>query len=128
KAPIKMLHPLVTATQEVNYAGSENISSIPFTGIVMAHSNEAEWRAFKNNKSSEAFIDRIYVIKVPYVLRVAEETRIYEKLVQGSELAEAPLAPGTLEMLARFSVLSRRKPHENSNLFAQIRVHHADAL
>jgi serine protein kinase len=128
KAPIKMLHPLLTATQESNYVGSENIGAIPFTGIVMAHSNESEWRQFKNNKTNEAFIDRIYVIKVPYVLRVAEETRIYEKLVRGSELAEAPLAPGTLEMLARFSVLSRLKPHENSNLFAKMRVYDGESL
>jgi serine protein kinase len=128
KAPIKMLHPLLTATQEGNYVGSENIGAIPFTGIVMAHSNESEWRAFKNNKTNEAFIDRIYVIKVPYALRVTEETKIYDKLVRGSELAEAPLAPGTLEMLARFSVLSRLKPHENSNLFAKMRVYDGESL
>ncbi len=128
KAPIKMLHPLLTATQEGNYVGSENIGAIPFTGIVMAHSNESEWRAFKNNKTNEAFIDRIYVIKVPYALRVTEETKIYEKLVRGSELAESPLAPGTLEMLARFAVLSRLKPHENSNLFAKMRVYDGESL
>ena len=128
KAPIKMLHPLLTATQEGNYAGSENIGSIPFTGIIMAHSNESEWRSFKNNKTNEAFIDRIYVIKVPYALRVTEETRIYDKLVRTSELAEAPLAPGTLGMLARFSVLSRLKTHENSNLFAKMRVYDGESL
>jgi serine protein kinase len=128
KAPIKMLHPLLTSTQEGNYVGSENIGAIPFTGIVMAHSNESEWRTFKNNKTNEAFIDRIYVIKVPYALRVTEETRIYEKLVRGSELADAPLAPGTLEMLARFAVLSRLKPHENSNLFAKMRVYDGESL
>src|SRR6202008_4034451 len=81
-----------------------------------------------NNKSNEAFIDRIYVIKVPYVLRVIEETKIYDKLVRGSELAGTPLAPGTLEMLARFSVLSRLKPHENSNLFAKMRVYDGESL
>ena len=128
KAPIKMLHPLLTATQEGNYAGSENIGSIPFTGIIMAHSNESEWRQFKNNKTNEAFIDRIYVIKVPYVLRVTEETKIYDKLVNTSELASAPLAPGTLEMMARFSVLSRLKVHENSNLFAKMRVYDGESL
>ena len=73
KAPIKMLHPLLTATQEGNYIGTENIGAIPFQGIIMAHSNEAEWQTFKNNKNNEAFIDRIYVIKVPYCLRVTEE-------------------------------------------------------
>jgi serine protein kinase len=45
KAPIKMLHPLLTATQEGNYIGTENIGAIPFTGVVLAHSNESEWRS-----------------------------------------------------------------------------------
>jgi serine protein kinase len=128
KAPIKMLHPLLTATQESNYTGTENIGAIPFTGIVMAHSNESEWQAFKNNKNNEAFIDRIFVIKVPYCLRVHEEQKIYEKLIRTSELAESPCAPGTLEMLARFSVLSRLREHENSNLFAKMRVYDGESL
>lgn len=128
KAPIKMLHPLLTATQEGNYVGTENIGAIPYTGIIMAHSNEAEWQTFKNNKNNEAFIDRIFVIKVPYCLRVMEEQKIYEKLVRGSELTEAPCAPGTLEMMARFSVLSRLKEHENSNAFAKMRVYNGESL
>ncbi|KAB0677211.1 PrkA family serine protein kinase [Aureimonas leprariae] len=128
KAPIKMLHPLLTATQEGSYVGSENIGAIPFTGMIMAHSNEAEWRTFKNNKNNEAFIDRIYVIKVPYCLRVDEETKIYEKLVKNSELAAAPCAPETLEMLAKFAVLSRLKAHENSSLNSKMRVYNGENL
>src|ERR1700759_2315678 len=128
KAPIKMLHPLLTATQEGNYIGTENIGAIPFSGIILAHSNEAEWQSFKNNRNNEAFIDRIYVIKVPYCLRVAEEQKIYDKLVRTSELAESPCAPATLEMLARFSVLSRLRRHENSTLFAKMRVYDGESL
>src|ERR1700721_1801751 len=128
KAPIKMLHPLLTATQEGNYIGTENIGAIPFHGIIMAHSNESEWQSFKNNKNNEAFIDRIYVIKVPYCLRVTEEQKIYEKLVSRSELSESPCAPATLEMLARFSVLTRLKRHENSTLFAKMRVYDGESL
>ncbi len=128
KAPIKMLHPLLTATQEGNYIGTENIGAIPFQGIIMAHSNESEWQAFKNNKNNEAFIDRIYVIKVPYCLRVTEEQKIYDKLVSRSELGAAPCAPATLEMLARFSVLSRLKRHENSTLYAKMRVYDGESL
>jgi serine protein kinase len=128
KAPIKMLHPLPTATQEGNYIGTENIGAIPFQGIIMAHSNESEWQSFKNNKNNEAFIDRIYVIKVPYCLRVTEEQKIYEKLVSTSELGTAPCAPATLEMLARFSVLSRLKRHENSTLYAKMRVYDGESL
>ncbi len=78
KAPIKVLHPLLTATQEGNYNGTEGISSIPFEGIILAHSNESEWHPFKNNKNNEAFIDRIYIVKVPYCLRVNEEIKLYE--------------------------------------------------
>jgi serine protein kinase len=128
KAPIKMLHPLLTATQEGNYIGTENIGAIPFQGIIMAHSNESEWQSFKNNKNNEAFIDRIYVIKVPYCLRVTEEQKIYDKLVSRSELGNAPCAPATLEMLARFSVLSRLKRHENSTLYAKMRVYDGESL
>ena len=128
KAPIKMLHPLLTATQEGNYIGTENIGALPYTGIILAHSNESEWQTFKNNKNNEAFIDRIYVIKVPYCLRATEEQKIYAKLVSSSELAAAPCAPATLEMLARFSVLSRLRKHENSNLFAKMRVYDGESL
>src|SRR5258708_2413470 len=128
KAPIKMLHPLLTATQEGNYVGTENVGGIPFQGIILAHSNEAEWTSFKNNKNNEAFIDRICVIKVPYCLRATEERKIYEKLLQGSELTASPCAPGTLDMLARFSVLSRLKTHENSNLYAKMRAYDGESL
>ncbi|MBX5157800.1 MULTISPECIES: PrkA family serine protein kinase [unclassified Rhizobium] len=128
KAPIKMLHPLLTATQEGNYIGSENIGAIPFSGVVLAHSNEAEWQTFKANKNNEAFIDRICVIKVPYCLRVMEEQKIYEKLIEGSELADTPCAPATLEMLARFSVLSRLRKHENSTFFSKMRTYDGESL
>ncbi len=128
KAPIKMLHPLLTATQEGNYAGTENIGGIPYQGIILAHSNEAEWQSFKNNKNNEAFIDRISVIKVPYCLRSTEERHIYEKLLQNSELANAACAPSTLDILSRFCVLSRLKAHENSNLHSKMRVYDGESL
>ena len=128
KAPIKMLHPLLTATQEGNYIGTENIGAIPFSGIVMAHSNESEWQNFKNNKNNEAFIDRIFVIKVPYCLRATEERYVYEKLLRESDLAAASCAPGTLDMLARFSVLTRLREHENSNLYSKMRVYDGEML
>ena len=128
KAPIKMLHPLLTATQEGNYVGTENIGSIPFQGIILAHSNEAEWQTFRNNKNNEAFIDRICVIKVPYCLRVTEEEKIYYKLIRNSDLATAPCAPGTLEMLARFSVLTRLHPPSSGSMFSKMRVYDGESL
>lgn len=128
KAPIKVLHPLLTATQEGNYKGTEGFGAIPFDGLILAHSNEAEWQAFRNNRNNEAFLDRIYIVKVPYCLRVADEIKIYEKLVTNSSLAEAPCAPDTLRMLAQFSVLSRLKEPENSSIFSKMRVYDGENL
>ena len=128
KAPIKMLHPLLTATQDGTYVGTENVGALPYRGIIIAHSNESEWQSFRANKNNEAFLDRICVIQVPYCLRVSEEEKIYQKLLASSEVADAPCAPGTLEMLARFSVLTRLKEHENSNLFSKMRIYDGETL
>jgi serine protein kinase len=128
KAPIKVLHPLLTATQEGNYKGTEGFGAMPFNGIILAHSNESEWLAFKNNRNNEAFLDRIYIVKVPYCLRVSEEVKIYEKLLANSSLAEAPCAPDTLKMMAQFAVLSRLKEPENSNIFSKMRVYDGENI
>ncbi|MFZ1326203.1 MAG: PrkA family serine protein kinase [Candidatus Contendobacter sp.] len=128
KAPIKVLHPLLTATQEGNYNSTEGLSAIPFEGIILAHSNESEWQSFKNNKNNEAFLDRVYIVKVPYCLRVSDEVKIYRKLLTHSSLSASPCAPGTLEMLAQFSVLTRIKEPENSSIFSKMRVYDGENL
>jgi len=128
KAPIKVLHPLLTATQEGNYKGTEGFGAIPFDGIILAHSNESEWLAFKNNRNNEAFLDRIYTVKVPYCLRVSEEIKIYAKLLDNSSLSAAPCAPDTLRMMAQFAVLSRIKEPENSSVFSKMRVYDGENL
>lgn len=126
KAPIKMLHPLLTATQERNYKGTEALAAIPFDGVVVAHSNESEWDTFKNNKNNEAFLDRVYVVEVPYCLQIDEEKKIYEKLLKGSTLSKAPCAPNTLDILAQFCVLSRLEEPENSNVVTKMKVYNGE--
>lgn len=128
KAPIKVLHPLLTATQESNYVGTENFGAFPFQGIVLAHSNEAEWQQFRNNKNNEAFLDRISVVKVPYCLRITEEAEIYQKLLRNSELEDAKCAPETLDMLSKFCVLTRLREHENSNLYSKLRIYDGENI
>jgi len=128
KAPIKVLHPLLTATQEGNYKGTEGFPAIPFTGVILAHSNESEWQAFRNNKNNEAFLDRIYIVKVPYCLRVSEEVKIYEKLISNSSLRNAFCAPDTLEMMAQFAILTRLKEPENSSIFSKMRIYDGENL
>lgn len=126
KANIKTLNPLLMATQEHNYNGTEAIPAMPYTGVIVAHSNEAEWHTFKNNKTNEAFLDRVYIVDVPYCLRVDEEIQIYEKMIRGSSLKNAPIAPGTLKMLAQWMILTRLKEVENSTLYAKLRVYNGE--
>lgn len=128
KAPIKVLHPLLTATQEGNYNGTEALSGIPFEGVVLAHSNESEWETFKADKNNEAFIDRIYIVKVPYVLRVDEEVKIYKKLINTSKLKDAVCAPETLELMARFSVLSRLKENAGLDQLSKLKVYNGENI
>ena len=128
KAPIKLLHPLLTATQEGNFNGTENLPAIPFQGILLAHSNESEWETFSNDKKNEAFLDRVYIVRVPYCLRIDEEVEIYRKLLKHSSLSQAPCAPKTLEMLAQFCVMTRMKRPENSLMFSKMRIYNGENL
>lgn len=128
KAPIKVLHPLLTATQEKNYKGTESISDIPFDGIIIAHSNESEWDKFKANKNNEAFLDRVYIVEVPYCLRVEEEIDIYNKYISASRLRGAPCAPGTLEMLARYTILTRLDDPENTSIYPKLLVYNGEEV
>jgi serine protein kinase len=128
KSPIKCLHPLLTATQEGNYVGTEAISAIPFQGIILAHSNESEWKTFRNNKNNEAFLDRICIVKVPYCNRINEEIEIYKKMLASSALTSSSLAPQTLKILAEVVVQTRLKVHENSNLYSKMRVYNGENI
>jgi|SRR5579859_853545 len=123
KANIKTLNPLLMATQEHNYNGTENIPAMPYIGIICAHSNEAEWFKFRNDKSNEAFLDRVYIVNVPYCLRVSEEQKIYEKMLRGSSLKNEACAPETLKALAEFMVLTRLREPENSTIYAKMKVY-----
>lgn len=126
KAPIKVLNPLLAATQDRRFQGTEKIGAIPFEGIILAHSNESEWKAFAGNKRNEAFLDRVNIVKVPYCLQKDEEVLILRKLIDNSDLKDAPCAPGTLQMMAAYNVLTRLKEHENSELPSKMRVYNGE--
>ena len=124
-----MLHPLLTATQEGNYVGTENIGAIPFQGIIMAHSNEAEWQTFKNNQNNEAFIDRIYVIKVPVL--PARDRGAADLREADPRLASSPTRPArpARSRCWRASRCCRGcKKHENSNVYSKMRVYDGESL
>lgn len=128
KAPIKVLHPLLTATQEGNYKGTESMPAMPFNGIVLAHSNISEFAAFRDNKANEAMLDRVNLIDFPYCKRIDEEVEIYKKLINTSSLTDAPLAPHTLKLLAEWSISTRLVEPENGSLYSKVRIYNGDNL
>lgn len=127
KSPIKVLNPLLTATQEGSYS-TNKIGSLPFEGIILAHSNESEWQAFRNNKSNEAFLDRVNIVKVPYTLRFSEEVKVYEKLIIHSGLKGYKAAPETLPLLAKFSVMTRLHEPNNSDIYNKMLLYDGDNI
>jgi serine protein kinase len=128
KAPIKSLNPLLEATQSGMYNGTQPIGAIPFDGLIIAHSNESEWTKFRNDKRNEALIDRIFIVKIPYTLRYSEESRIYQKMLNDSSLSSSPVAPKTLETLAKFSVMTRLKPSNHIKENRKMEVYNGENL
>ena len=126
KSPLKTLHPLLTALQEHNYTGTEAIGPIPYDGLILSHFNEHEWDKFKNDSKNEALLDRFCIIDVPYNLRRDEEIKIFQKLVNNSELSEAPCAPHTYKCLANFTILSKLSDPENSNVYSKMHVYNGE--
>ena len=66
KNDVEYLHTIITATQEKSIPSPGKGSMIYFDGLIIAHSNEAEWNKFKSDHTNEAILDRIVKIEVPY--------------------------------------------------------------
>jgi serine protein kinase len=77
--------------------------------MIVAHTNESEYRTFVSNRKNEALQSRMIVMPVPYNLRVDSEVKIYEKLVSSSDIQDVHIAPHALKTAAIFSILTRLK-------------------
>ena len=84
--------------------------------MIVAHTNENEYKGFIANKKNEALQSRIIVMKIPYNLKVADEVKIYEKLIKQSDLKDIHIAPHSLKVASIFSVLSRLKESKKQGM------------
>jgi len=108
KADEKFLYNLLSLSQEGNFKAGR-FALISADEMIVAHTNEAEYRAFIGNKKNEALQSRIIVLPVPYNLKVSQEVKIYEKLISQSDIEDVHIAPYALRVAAIFSILSRLK-------------------
>ncbi|WAH36559.1 PrkA family serine protein kinase [Alicyclobacillus dauci] len=108
KCDEKFLWHLLSLTQEGNFKAGR-FALISADEMIVAHTNEAEYRSFVANKKNEALQSRMIVMPVPYNLRVDDEVKIYDKLVHQSDLKDVHIAPHALRTAAIFSILTRLK-------------------
>jgi len=127
KNEAEYLHTMITATQEKFIPAPGRHGTVYVDTCIVAHSNEAEWQRFKSDSTNEAFLDRIVVIKVPYNLRLSEEIKIYQKLLNVSEF-RAHIAPHTLELAAMFALLTRMEPTNKCDLMTKLRLYSGEEV
>ncbi|WP_274652375.1 PrkA family serine protein kinase [Paenibacillus humicola] len=108
KCDEKFLWNLLSLTQEGNFKAGR-FALISADEMIIAHTNESEYKAFISNKKNEALQSRMIVMPIPYNLRVTDEEKIYNKLVGQSDMKHIHIAPHALRAAAIFSILTRLK-------------------
>lgn len=127
KNETEYLHTMITATQEKSIPSPGKGSMIYFDGIILAHSNEAEWNKFKSDHTNEAILDRIVKIEVPYCLELNEEIKIYEKILKKSKFS-AHIAPHTIEIASMFAILSRLSPSNKVDPMTKLKIYNGEEI
>ncbi|EHK2440970.1 PrkA family serine protein kinase [Clostridium perfringens] len=127
KNDVEYLHTIITATQEKSIPSPGKGSMIYFDGLIIAHSNEAEWNKFKSDHTNEAILDRIVKIEVPYCLELSEEIKIYEKILKKSNF-DAHIAPHTIEIASMFAILTRLLPSMKVDPITKLKLYNGEEI
>lgn len=127
KNDVEYLHTIITATQEKSIPSPGKGSMIYFDGLIIAHSNEAEWNKFKSDHTNEAILDRIVKIEVPYCLELSEEKKIYEKILKKSNF-DAHIAPHTIEIASMFAILTRLLPSMKVDPVTKLKLYNGEEI
>lgn len=115
KCDEKFLWHLLSLTQEGNFKAGR-FALISADELIVAHTNETEYRSFISNKKNEALHSRIIVMPIPYNLQVSQEEKIYEKMINESDVSDVHIAPHTLKVAAMFTILTRLKEPKKGDI------------
>ncbi|OIU71593.1 PrkA family serine protein kinase [Rossellomorea aquimaris] len=115
KCDEKFLWHLLSLTQEGNFKAGR-FALISADELIVAHTNETEYRSFISNKKNEALHSRIIVMPVPYNLKVTQEEKIYEKMIGESDVSNVHVAPHTMRVAAMFTILTRLKEPKRGDI------------
>lgn len=115
KCDEKFLWNLLSLTQEGNFKAGR-FALISADEMIIAHTNESEYKAFISNKKNEALQSRMIVMPIPYNLKVTDEEKIYSKLIGQSDMSHVHIAPHALRSAAIFSILTRLKDSKKQGM------------
>ncbi|ALX49574.1 PrkA family serine protein kinase [Lentibacillus amyloliquefaciens] len=129
KCDEKFLWHLLSLTQEGNFKAGR-FALISADELIVAHTNEAEYRSFIANQKNEALQSRIIVMPIPYNLKVTEEERIYQKMINESDMSHVHIAPHALRVAAIFSILTRleESKKQSVDLVKKMRLYDGDSV
>lgn len=127
KNEVEYLHTMITATQEKSIPSPGKNAMIYFDGIILAHSNEAEWNKFKADHTNEAILDRIVKVEVPYCLELNEEIKIYKKMLKRSKF-NTHIAPHTIEIASMFAILTRLTPSAKIDPLTKLKLYNGQEI
>ncbi|MGE3405275.1 MAG: PrkA family serine protein kinase [Pirellulales bacterium] len=129
KLDVAFLYDLLGASQE-HKVKPKKFAQTDIDEVILGHTNEPEYRRLQNNEFMEALRDRTVKIDIPYVTRLSDEIKIYEKDYNSERVRGKHIAPHTIEMAAMWAVLTRLEPpkHASLTLMQKLKLYNGKTL
>ena len=115
KLDVAFLYDLLGASQE-HKIKPKKFPQTDIDEVIIGHTNEPEYRKLQNNEFMEALRDRTVKIDIPYITKLSEEIKIYEKDFNSERIRGKHIAPHTIEMASMWAVLTRLEEPKKANL------------
>jgi serine protein kinase len=115
KLDVAFLYDLLGASQE-HKIKPKKFPQTDIDEVILGHTNEPEFKKLQNNEFMEALRDRTVKIDVPYITKLKEEIKIYEKDFNSSKIKGKHIAPHTVEVAGMWAILTRLEQPKKANL------------
>ncbi len=115
KLDVAFLYDLLGASQE-HTVKPKKFAQTHIDEVIIGHTNEPEYRKLQDNEFMEALRDRTVKIDIPYITKLNEEVKIYEKDFNAKKLRGVSVAPHTIRMAAMWAILTRLEKPKKANL------------
>jgi serine protein kinase len=129
KLDVAFLYDLLGASQE-HKIKPKKFAQTDIDEVIIGHTNEPEYRRLQNNEFMEALRDRTVKIDIPYVTRLSDEIKIYEKDFNRERVRGKHIAPHTIEIAAMWAVLTRleQPKHASLTLLQKLKLYNGKSL